>query len=375
MQDRPNWHYDHPPACTCVLCSRSRAGGRQVKRVGRQRPGHTSRTSGGNRRGNGRLILALLILVAVIAGLGAVACQEMLPFEIQLATRQPAGDNAPPVAPVLYVPTETPVPATATAQSMIMTKGAAKTLVSTGATAPTALPASPPAPTSVPNVGPPPTPDHTATLSPPPTPAPTSQATISKTVPILAEVTTVSFVEIGYTLNLRVDDIPDCENHEQVKLVVTHRDGTEQEEITQFLRIRNGDYIGAVTVERERIENPDPEWVRDNITVEVLPERVFDSSQAASQSQEVMRTPILSPTNTPRPTSIPKPTPMPTFHPSDQAPALRHGDEKRYMLELINAERKKAGVPPVVLGDNGAAQLHAERPWKTASRAIGALMA
>ena len=30
------------------------------------------------------------------------------------------------------------------------------------------------------------------------------------------------------------------------------------------------------------------------------------------------------------------------------------------MLELINAERAKAGVPPVVLGDNIAAQLHAE---------------
>ena len=35
-------------------------------------------------------------------------------------------------------------------------------------------------------------------------------------------------------------------------------------------------------------------------------------------------------------------------------------DEKLYMLELINAERVKAGVPPVVLGDNIAAQLHAQ---------------
>ena len=30
------------------------------------------------------------------------------------------------------------------------------------------------------------------------------------------------------------------------------------------------------------------------------------------------------------------------------------------MLELINAERERAGVPPVTLGDNIAAQLHAE---------------
>ena len=30
------------------------------------------------------------------------------------------------------------------------------------------------------------------------------------------------------------------------------------------------------------------------------------------------------------------------------------------MLELINSERTRAGIPPVTLGDNIAAQLHAE---------------
>lgn len=44
----------------------------------------------------------------------------------------------------------------------------------------------------------------------------------------------------------------------------------------------------------------------------------------------------------------------------DPSPDLRHIGEKRYMLELINAERMKTGVSPVVLGNNGAAQLHAE---------------
>ncbi len=38
----------------------------------------------------------------------------------------------------------------------------------------------------------------------------------------------------------------------------------------------------------------------------------------------------------------------------------RHIDEKRYMLQLINAERTQAGVGTVTLGDNIAAQLHAE---------------
>ena len=54
-----------------------------------------------------------------------------------------------------------------------------------------------------------------------------------------------------------------------------------------------------------------------------------------------------------RPTATPVPTPTPQ-------PDLRHIKEKRYMLELINAARVQAGLSPVVLGDNVAAQLHAE---------------
>ena len=42
------------------------------------------------------------------------------------------------------------------------------------------------------------------------------------------------------------------------------------------------------------------------------------------------------------------------------SPHLRHLAEKQYMLELINEAREGAGVPPIELGDNIAAQLHAE---------------
>ena len=81
------------------------------------------------------------------------------------------------------------------------------------------------------------------------------------------------------------------------------------------------------------------------------------------------------PTNTPTPATavvavptlallptVRMPTPVPTVSVSTitQKPNLRHIEEKRYMLELINAERKKAGVGAVTLGDNIAAQLHAE---------------
>ena len=45
---------------------------------------------------------------------------------------------------------------------------------------------------------------------------------------------------------------------------------------------------------------------------------------------------------------------------SQPSPVQKHHQYKAYMLELINAERRSAGAPPVTLGDNIAAQLHAE---------------
>ena len=69
------------------------------------------------------------------------------------------------------------------------------------------------------------------------------------------------------------------------------------------------------------------------------------------------------PTGMPYPTqvAIPTPTPYPaapTLTPPP--PNLLHDDAKEYMLVLINLEREKVGAPPLVLGDNHAAQLHAE---------------
>ena len=77
-------------------------------------------------------------------------------------------------------------------------------------------------------------------------------------------------------------------------------------------------------------------------------------------------TPIPPPTPTPRPvpTATPRPTAMPT---PILDPSLRHAEEKLYMLELINAERERAGVGTVVLGDNTAAQIHAETALENCS--------
>ncbi len=91
----------------------------------------------------------------------------------------------------------------------------------------------------------------------------------------------------------------------------------------------------------------------------VFPEFLVSASQSAN-TPEPQSTPAPTPTHAP--TVIISPTPagiIPT--PVDAAlPNLQHIAEKQYMLELINAERKKAGLNPVVLGDNIAAQLHAE---------------
>ena len=48
-------------------------------------------------------------------------------------------------------------------------------------------------------------------------------------------------------------------------------------------------------------------------------------------------------------------TPVPT-----QSPDQLHIEVKQRMLEIINTERRDAGLAPLVLGDNAAAQLHAD---------------
>ena len=59
-------------------------------------------------------------------------------------------------------------------------------------------------------------------------------------------------------------------------------------------------------------------------------------------------------------TAIPRAaTPQPASRPRD-LPAERHVELKRLMLQLINAERAAVGLMPVALGENAAAQLHAE---------------
>ena len=72
-------------------------------------------------------------------------------------------------------------------------------------------------------------------------------------------------------------------------------------------------------------------------------------------------TPTPSPTRTPGPTPTPVPTPTPTPIPTPTlTPAMKLEMQRSYALDLINQSRRDAGVPRVSLGNNEAAQQHAE---------------
>ena len=96
-------------------------------------------------------------------------------------------------------------------------------------------------------------------------------------------------------------------------------------------------------------------------TTSALPTRTPRPTHTPSLTTTPRPTPTLGPTSTPRPTPTPTSTPLPTPTPTPLPPPdQRHYEYKLYMLELINEERENAGVGPVTMGNNFAAQLHAE---------------
>ena len=73
--------------------------------------------------------------------------------------------------------------------------------------------------------------------------------------------------------------------------------------------------------------------------------------------------PTPTPTATPRPTPTPSPTPRPTATPTPLGQRLSPAELQElsvYTLDLVNKDRADHGLPPVTLGLNPAAQLHAE---------------
>ena len=103
-------------------------------------------------------------------------------------------------------------------------------------------------------------------------------------------------------------------------------------------------------------DSPTPTPAPESI---IVPTNTPAPTRTPTPTAAPARTPTPKPT--PRPIIVPTNTPAPTVTPTPHSsPALRHLELKQYMLELINEERTAVGLNPVVLGDNIAAQLHAE---------------
>ena len=79
-----------------------------------------------------------------------------------------------------------------------------------------------------------------------------------------------------------------------------------------------------------------------------------------SSLQTPTATPIPTAMSTPAPTQTAVPTPTPISAPVPTPAPISLEELREYAVELINADRAKHGVAPVVLGSNPAAQLHAQ---------------
>ena len=87
------------------------------------------------------------------------------------------------------------------------------------------------------------------------------------------------------------------------------------------------------------------------------PELTSTSEPTATPVPTFTAEPTATSEPTPEPTPTTSPTPSPTATP---VPETSINEVHRYMLGLINAARVQNGEEPVVLGDNTAAQVHAE---------------
>lgn len=90
-----------------------------------------------------------------------------------------------------------------------------------------------------------------------------------------------------------------------------------------------------------------------------------EETTKATPTSTAIRTATPTPTTSPLGTSTPTPMPAPTLTLAPTptptpAVAPQHEGLVQYTLDLINEDREKAGVAPVTLGNNPAAQIHAE---------------
>ncbi len=302
----------------------------------------------------------LLLLIGIIIGVVGLRAYQDPEFRSQLSEF---------VGEVLDSISETPTPTPpALVVAALPTLTATPVRVAPIEASPTLTATAEPSPTGTPE---PSRPTVTPTLTPAPTPVPASYSIEVMSMEVLDN------RQVDFMLEVRNDQTLDDEIA-QLQMSV---DGGEPELVNIIANLPAGE---SASFAFARTLAPGPHTIRFSVgdshtTVSV---NVEGDSLAVLTSIPQPRATVTStmvpnpmptntsvPTNTPMPTITPlpthtaaptnTPTPIPTSE-TAVSPDLRHLEEKTYMLELINAERAKAGLDSVVLGDNIAAQLHAE---------------
>ena len=312
------------------------------------------------------MIAAIAAVLAVVV-LGAAAYRQGLsPF----GTSRPETPAEPPRFRAAPLPAAAaPEPTAAPAPAKITTQPPGEMTASPPASTQEPAPAPTPRPTKAPAIiwAPPPpgatlTPEQAPTATPKPAPTPAAAPTATpesapNPIPtpelITAEITTVSFVGTGYTLYLRTGSLPGGRSHEKVTLAVRHADGTVQKKITYLLQMNDGDYTGAVTVDRERVERDDPQWVRQNIEVTVIPEPEEGADKTAPEPTRPKPASTPRPTPTPQPAATQQPTATKrlTVNPQPTATAApRTTPTPRPTRATVNTAAKRAETITTSLG-------------------------
>ena len=234
--------------------------------------------------------------------------------------------------------------------------------------------------TPTPTVPPDPSPTATATIVPSPTPIPAAYAIEVVSAESLGFGNVDFLLDVRNVGELESDEVAQVEMSvdggapELVNIIGNMSAGESKSFVfthaltpgTHILRFTVGGSDAVVSVS---VESGDTTVYTPTPTPAATPTPEPTVTPTIVQTPIPLPTETTIPTNTPTSTITPLPTnttvpiDTPTPIPAPEtaiSPDLRHLDEKTYMLELINTARARAGLNPVVLGDNIAAQLHAE---------------
>lgn len=358
----------HPPACTCVKCElhrkfgRPRTGPPGIESLRSQPAGpkisESQRNSTGVRRfAIGIAFTAVALSIAIMAcDLGAHIDRHIPISENAPTASQASAGPSLPVAPTATIqptpyptytaiptPTATPAPTPQPMYTPYPSPGPADT--------PTPGPVATPEPAHAPSPTTPmvtPTPGPAATPEPVPTPSPTAPMVTPTPVPLTVDIDNVSFVGTGYTLYLRIPGTIGVDTRKQVRLVVSDQNGVIKEDSQGFVQARNGDYIGAVVIDRDHLPNPDIEWANANLNIHAIPQRETGMVNARPNPTITKAGITVVPTKTPRLAARPRPTVTPRYTPT-QKPVTRTPERfnRNYLetniLQLINGYRVSNG--------------------------------